>query len=85
MAIHALKTQVQKDFVANVERAASVGIETKTCNAVRQALLTGLNYCGFASGTVALDDKYLNSCEEYLYDVAVEANKQNDIKWAGFE
>jgi len=84
MAIHKL-TRNQEQFVTNVERAQFAGVTTKTSQAVRIALLSGLNYCNFDSGIASLTDEYLAGCMEYLYDKAVEANQQNNIKWLGIE
>lgn len=86
MAIHTTKTQEQKEFLTNVERARAAGVETKTCEAVYYALLGGLSYCNFQNGQVAdLTDDYLIDCQDYLYDKAVEAGQQDNIKWVGME
>jgi len=77
-------TSNQAHFLTNVDRAAALGVTTKTSQAVKYALLGGLSYCNFNGIAQPLTDEYVNGCQEYLYDCAVEASQQNNMKWAGF-
>ena len=86
MTTHTPKTQEQREFLTNVERAKAVGVETSTATAVYYALLGGLTYCNFQNGQVAsLTDDYLVDCQDWLYNKAVDVAKQDSIKWVGME